>query len=128
MTFLVLAALLAVPAIVHAGWAPLLVGIVGAVCVLTYSGGIVPISYLPIGEFVSGFVMGGLIPLGIVATACSAFDFTVLIAAMPLIIGIGLIMMTNNTCDIEKTGLPIAGHYLHCWDGRRHGVYIASSS
>lgn len=102
MAFLALAALLAVPAIVHAGWAPLLVGIVGAVCVLTYSGGIVPISYLPIGEFVSGFVMGGFIPLGIVATACSAFDFTVLIAAMPLIIGIGLIMMTNNTCDIEK--------------------------
>lgn len=102
IAFLVVAAMLSIPAVVYAGWAPLLVGLIGAVCVFSYSGGIVPISYLPIGEFVSGFVMGGLIPLGIVATACGTFDFTVLIAAVPLIIGIGLIMMTNNTCDIEK--------------------------
>ena len=46
-----------------AGWIPLVLGIIGAVIVVAYSAGKTPISYLPIGEVVSGFVMGGLIPL-----------------------------------------------------------------
>ena len=100
--YLVAAGLLALPALVTAGPAPLIIGVIGAIAVWTYSGGILPISYLPIGEFVSGFVMGGLIPMGIVAAVSSTFDFSVLPAALPFIISIGLIMMTNNTSDIEK--------------------------
>ena len=100
--YLVAAGLLALPALVTAGPAPLIIGVFGAIAVWTYSGGILPISYLPIGEFVSGFVMGGLIPMGIVAAVSSTFDFSVLPAALPFIISIGLIMMTNNTSDIEK--------------------------
>ena len=46
--------------------------------------------------------MCGLIPMGIVAAVSSTFDFSVLPAALPFIISIGLIMMTNNTSDIEK--------------------------
>ena len=99
--YLVAAGLLALPALVTAGPAPLIIGVIGAIAVWTYSGGILPISYLPIGEFVSGFVMGGLIPMGIVAAVSSTFDFSVLPAALPFIISIGLIMMTNNTSDIE---------------------------
>ena len=100
--YLAVAGLLALPALVTAGPAPLIIGVIGAIAVWTYSGGILPISYLPIGEFVSGFVMGGLIPMGIVAAVSSTFDFSVLPAALPFIISIGLIMMTNNTSDIEK--------------------------
>ena len=81
---------------------PLWIGLIGAACVVLYSGGHTPISYLPIGEFISGFVMGGLIPLGCVAVATSAWHFEVLFYALPLIVSIGLILMSNNGCDIEK--------------------------
>ena len=85
-----------------AGWIPLVLGIIGAVIVIAYSAGKTPISYLPIGEVVSGFVMGGLIPLACYQVLTRHLDFVVLVWSIPTIIGIGLIMMTNNTCDIEK--------------------------
>ena len=84
------------------GMLPVLIGFLGAVIVLLYSGGPLPVSYLPAGECVSGFVMGGLIPLGIAACTDGAFHGLVLAGALPLIIGIALVMMTNNGCDIEK--------------------------
>lgn len=102
LAYLGASGLLALPVLLTSGWAPLLIGGIGCLVVWTYSGGAVPISYVPIGEFVSGFVMGGLIPMGIVAAVSNQFDFGILLPAVPLIIGIGLIMMTNNTCDIEK--------------------------
>jgi len=81
---------------------PLWIGLIGALTILLYSCGKTPISYLPIGELVSGVVMGGLIPLGCVAVANQSWHFKVLIYAIPFIIGIALIMMSNNGCDIEK--------------------------
>ncbi len=81
---------------------PLWIGLIGAFAVIFYSGGRTPISYLPVGEIVSGFVMGGLIPLGCAAVAAKAWCFDVLFYALPFIISIGLIMMSNNGCDIEK--------------------------
>lgn len=100
--YLAAAVLLALPVILSAGPAPFLVGVIGAAAVLAYSGGAVSISYLPVGELVSGVVMGGLIPLGIVAAVRGTLDAAVMAAALPFIMGIGLIMMTNNICDIEK--------------------------
>ena len=100
--YLAAAVLLALPVILSAGPAPFLVGVIGAAAVLAYSGGAVSISYLPVGELVSGVVMGGLIPLGIVADVRGTLDAAVMAAALPFIMGIGLIMMTNNICDIEK--------------------------
>jgi 1,4-dihydroxy-2-naphthoate octaprenyltransferase len=61
-----------------------------------------PISYLPIGELVSGFVMGGLIPLGIAACTSGGLHGQILGYALPLVVGIGLIMMSNNGSDAEK--------------------------
>ena len=69
---------------------------------MLYSGGKTPISYLPIGEAVSGIVMGGLIPLACYHVLTLQFEPLVLIWSVPVIIGIGLIMLTNNTCDVEK--------------------------
>lgn len=103
--FLVAAGLLALPAILSQGPAPLVIGLIGALAVWTYSGGILPISYLPIGELVSGFVMGGLIPMGLVAAVTGRVEFSVLPFSLPFILSIGLIMMTNNSCDIEKDRL-----------------------
>ena len=86
----------------YAGFTPIMIGIVGVLVVLVYSGGPLPVSYLPIGEIVSGVVMGGLIPLGTAACADNRLHPGILFWSLPLIIGIGLIMMSNNGCDIEK--------------------------
>ncbi|MEG2005875.1 MAG: prenyltransferase [Raoultibacter sp.] len=84
------------------GWIPLVIGFAGAVIILLYSAGKSPISYLPIGELVSGITMGALIPLACFQALTGIFDWQVLLLALPFILGIGLIMLTNNTCDIEK--------------------------
>ncbi|WP_251178990.1 prenyltransferase [Adlercreutzia agrestimuris] len=100
--FLVCAFLLGIYVIVKAGWIPLLLGLIGAIIVVLYSAGKTPISYLPIGELISGFVMGGLIPLASYQALTGSLNFWMLVIALPTIIGVALIMFTNNTCDIEK--------------------------
>ena len=100
--FLAAAFLLGAYVIWVAGWIPLAIGVAGAVVVVLYSAGKTPISYLPIGELVSGFVMGGLIPLACYQALTGAFDLRALLWAVPTILGVGLIMFTNNTCDVEK--------------------------
>lgn len=84
------------------GAAPLIIGLIGALTIAAYSAGRIPVSYLPLGEIVSGFVMGGLIPLAGVQMQTGKLSFSVLVEALPIIIGIGMIMFTNNGCDIEK--------------------------
>ena len=86
----------------QAGWVPLAIGLVGGAAVALYSGGRNPLSYLPVGELVSGLVMGGLIALASYQALTGRFEPLVLAWSVPSVIGIGLIMMTNNTCDIEK--------------------------
>ncbi len=80
----------------------LVIAAIAAVIVVLYSGGKTPISYLPIGEAVSGIVMGGLIPLACYQVLTGHLEPMMLLWAVPCIINVGLIMMTNNTCDIEK--------------------------
>ena len=93
---------LGILASIYAGLTPILIGIVGVLAVLLYSGGPLPVSYLPLGEIVSGVIMGGFIPLGTAACADNRLHPEILFWALPLIMGIGLIMMSNNGCDIEK--------------------------
>ncbi|WP_288839597.1 prenyltransferase [uncultured Megasphaera sp.] len=100
--FLAVAAVIAIPRLLQAGIVPVEIGVIGAITVLLYSGGKMPISYLPFGEVVSGVVMGGGIPLGIIAVVTGRWEVQVLFWAVPVIIGIALIMMTNNTCDVER--------------------------
>ena len=100
--FLVAAFALGVYVIWQAGWIPLAIGIVGALVVVLYSAGKTPISYLPLGELVSGVVMGGLIPLACYQALTGVLDPLMLVWASPTIVGVGLIMLTNNTCDVEK--------------------------
>lgn len=100
--FLACAFALGTYVIAAAGWIPLAIAAVGALAVFLYSGGSAPISYLPIGELVSGFVMGELITLACFYSLTLEMDWTVLAWALPLLVGIGLVMMTNNACDIEK--------------------------
>ena len=102
VAFLVAAFVLGIYVIVNAGFLPLVIAIIGAVCVYLYSGGPKPLSYTPAGEIVSGVVMGGLITFACYIALTGTVSFLVIILSLPCIIGIGLIMMTNNTCDIEK--------------------------
>ena len=99
---LVAAFALGIYVIWQAGIIPLIIGIIGAVFVVLYSAGKTPISYLPIGEVVSGVVMGGLIPLACNYVLSGSLTPLALLWALPEILGVGLIMFTNNTCDIEK--------------------------
>lgn len=124
--FLVAAFALGVYVIVCAGWIPLAIGVVGALFTVTYSAGKTPVSYLPIGEVVSGVVMGGLIPLACYQALTGRFDVIALVWAIPEIIGVGLIMMTNNTCDIEKD-IEVGRRTLPTKLGRERarGVYHA---
>lgn len=100
--YLVCAGIIGVYIVYSCGWIPLLIGLIGAIVVVIYSGGKTPISYLPIGEFISGIVMGSLIPLACTYVLSGVLDFFVLVLSIPLAVGIGMILATNNTCDIEK--------------------------
>lgn len=121
--FLVAAFVLGIYAIVEAGFIPLVIAIVGALFVVLYSAGSSPISYLPLGEAVSGVVMGGLIPLAVYQVLTGNLDFLVLVWAVPTIIGVGLIMFTNNTCDIERD-IPAGRRTLPVLLGRDKAVTL----
>lgn len=102
VALLVFAFILGGYVIYHAGLIPLAIGAIGAIFVVLYSAGKTPISYLPLGEGVSGIVMGGLIPLACYQVLTGVLSPLAMLWALPEILGIGLIMFTNNTCDIEK--------------------------
>ena len=108
MGFILLGLICGLYAIITAGPELLIFGAVGAAIVCLYTYGLLPLSYTPIGEALSGIAMGGVITVACVyALTKSALITTppMLFASglsIPLIITIGLIMLTNNTCDIEK--------------------------
>ena len=71
--FLVVAAGMGFYLVYLTSWILLAIGLIGTLIVFLYSGGKTPISYMPIGELVSGFVMGGLIPLACCYTLSGVF-------------------------------------------------------
>jgi len=81
---------------------PAAVGLIGALAVIFYSAGPIPVSSLPLGEAVSGIVMGALIPLGVAGASDGRLHPDILIWSLPMVISIALIMMSNNGSDIEK--------------------------
>lgn len=102
IAFVAVALALGIYCIWLAGWVPLAIALVGIVTIFLYSGGTTPVSYLPIGEAVSGLVMGMLITFASSVVLTRTVEWLVLVWSVPLVIGIALIMLTNNTCDIEK--------------------------
>lgn len=99
---LIAAFILGIYPVVYAGVAPLIIAFIGACIVLLYSGGKTPISYLPIGEIISGFTMGGLMCFACYTVLTRTLEPLVFVWSIPAMLGIALIMQTNNTCDIEK--------------------------
>ncbi len=80
----------------------LIIGLIGALMLVLYSVGKTPISYMPLGEAVSGIVMGSLIMLATCNVLLGCVSLKCVVCSIPLILCIGLINFTNNTCDIEK--------------------------
>lgn len=102
IAFLAAALIPGIYTVIRCGVFPLVIGLIGGATVVLYSLGKTPISYLPLGELVSGFVMGGLIPLAGVHMLTGRAEPEALLQALPMILGIGLIMFSNNGCDIER--------------------------
>ena len=125
-SFLLIAALAGVWVTVQSGFIPLIIGAIGGATVLLYSFGKLPISYMPLGELVSGFVMGGLIPLASYAALASRLDFTVLLYSLPLIISIALIMNVNNISDIERD-IPAGKKTLPVLLGRKKARILCAA-
>ncbi len=121
--FILFAACAGIPVVINHGVAPLVVGVIGGVTVLLYSGGPVSISHLPAGEIVSGIVMGMFIPMGITAAASSGLYWPTLYMSLPFAIGIALLMMANNCCDIEKD-IRVGRHTLPIELGRNNTVKL----
>ena len=115
--YLAAAFILGIYTVWRCGFVLLVIGLIGALVIAAYSGGKNPISYLPLGELISGFVMGGLITLAGVYMQTGALRFSVLAEALPLMIGIGMIMFSNNGCDIERD-LAAGRRTLPCLLGR----------
>ena len=100
--FITAATILGVILCILVSWWLIAFGIVGVLILVFYSMGPLPISYTPFGEITSGFIMGGIITLATYYVLTGVFSIMVLYYASPLIITIGLIMLTNNSCDIIK--------------------------
>jgi len=104
IVLLAAAAAIGIAAAWGSGPLPYVIGVIGGLTVIFYSGGKTPISYLPLGEILSGLVMGMGIPLAIggVARLKSGMLLAMGLTSIPFVIGIAMIMMTNNICDIER--------------------------
>ena len=106
IAFLGAAACMGVAVYFYSGYVALIVGAIGGAVIVGYSAGPLPFSKLPIGEVVSGFVMGGLIPLGVYASFSGSLSVEIVLvtlaASVPFMIGIGMVMYTNNISDIER--------------------------
>lgn len=101
-SFLTAAALIGIYVVFRCGIEPLIIGLAGGLVIVLYSAGSHPLSYYPVGEVVSGVVMGGLIPLAVYNVMTGSISMFVLYQSVPVIIGIGMIMFTNNISDIER--------------------------
>lgn len=113
LIYMACAAVLGLSVVAMTSYVTLIMGLIGAAVVALYSLGPKPISYLPIAEFVSGFVMGEIICNATYYVLVGTFNPLVIVWALPCFLTIATIMQTNNTCDIERdieagrTTLPI---------------------
>lgn len=116
--FLLLAAIPGAYVVYTCGFTPLIIGLVGTVVLLCYAFGPAPISYLPLGELLCGFVMGGLIPLAGVYMQTKELHWFVLVEAIPPMFGMAINMFSNNGCDIARD-LPAGRKTLACLIGQK---------
>lgn len=90
-------------------WWILLFGVISFGVGIFYSAGPVPLSGLPVGEFLSGITMGFLIPF--ICIYLNVYDQVTLswlmvgqvfLATLPVVLPIGNLLFANNICDYEE--------------------------
>lgn len=121
----------------------LLVGMVSFGVAILYSWGPLPISRTPLGELFSGLFMGcgifflatyiNIYELGFVVFQWSDYHFNfgmnvkevmiLIIASLPLVVGIANIMLANNICDIEDDMLN-KRYTLPVYIGKEKALWI----
>lgn len=116
---------------------PVIIGAVGALFIVCYSLGRLPISYLPLGELVSGVVLGALVPLADICVFAAhddpgaglldmswGIDWLALASCLcAFVIGVGMIMATQNNCDIERD-IPVGRKTLPVVLGRARSLVV----
>ena len=96
------AAVLGVVVVLLSNWVLIVIGVLAAAVLVLYSFGPRPISSLPLGEVFSGIVMGGCITVATYMALTTAFIPQVLLVTVPPILSVAMVMLTNNTCDIDR--------------------------
>ena len=102
VVLLAIAAVLGVIVSLLTSWVLLVLGLVSAAVVVLYSAGPRPISSLPLGEAVSGIVLGGVLASAAFYATTQSFSLVVLALVLVPTVSIAQIMQTNNTCDIDR--------------------------
>jgi len=129
--FIVLGLVCGLYALITVGPELLIFGGIGAAVVFLYSYGPRPLSYMPVGEALSGVVMGGIIPVACVYAMTGELSWMAGICSVPAIITIALIMLTNNGSDIEKDvasgRLTIPARFGRAKALRLHAVLFAAA-
>jgi len=108
--FMAVALLLGIYPVYRGGIAVLVIGALGCVIILLYSGGKKSISYTPLGELAAFFGDGLEVPAVFLAIAGAGWgslpsgfvNGSVFFLAIPVGLAPALITMTNNICDIER--------------------------
>ncbi|EKQ52296.1 MULTISPECIES: UbiA family prenyltransferase [unclassified Clostridium] len=80
----------------------LLVAIIGGLISILYAFGPLPISYTPFGEIVSGVTMGIGITSTVIYIQSGIVNLNTILVAVPTVLFIGTILLTNNLSDIEE--------------------------
>ncbi len=102
--FFAAACLMGVYVVVKCGPVPAVIGAFGALITVTYSGKWISTSHMPIGEVLSGFTMGGLIPLAVYTSLTGRAQDAplILLRSVPMMLVVSQFMLENNTCDMER--------------------------
>ncbi len=100
--FMLFSLVLGLYVIFRCGTKVLIVGLIGAVIAMTYSGFSKATSRMPVGEFLSGFTLGGLVPYGVFIALTGSASPVVLLKAVPMMMIVSQFMLSNNTCDLER--------------------------
>lgn len=80
----------------------LAVAAIGGTISILYTFGPFPISYTPFGEIVSGVTMGMGITTTVIFIHSGVFNITTILVAIPTVLYIGTILLSNNISDLEE--------------------------
>lgn len=83
----------------------MLVAFVGALISVLYAFGRLPISYMPIGEIVSGVTMGIGITSTVIYIQSSTVNLYTILVALPTALFIATVLLSNNLSDLESDKL-----------------------